>query len=141
MRSGAAIPRAIAKTAVAKLRIRIAGSREGEEMESTRKRSPSTTATALKAYTTGLLTMSIAAAAGIYALGALMPAVLLVMPGAVAARQSKRLLDQIPLSTSFGVLSAAVAHFLYTALPWLWPSAALGLVLALLLAVGFRGRG
>jgi len=88
-----------------------------------------------------VFSMSIAAAAGIYALGALMPAVLLVMPGAVAARQSKRLLDQIPLSTSFGVLSAAVAHFLYTALPWLWPSAALGLVLALLLAVGFRGRG
>jgi len=57
MRSGAAIPRAIAKTAVAKLRMRMAGSREGEEMESTRKRSPSTTATALKAYTTGLLTM------------------------------------------------------------------------------------
>jgi zinc/manganese transport system permease protein len=39
----------------------------------------------------------------------------------------------MPLSISLAVLSAAAAHFLYTILPWLWPSAALGLALLVLL--------
>jgi zinc/manganese transport system permease protein len=59
--------------------------------------------------------------------------VLLVLPGAAAFRYSHRLTEQIPLSMSLAVLSAAAAHFLYTIMPWLWPSAALGLVLLVLL--------
>jgi zinc/manganese transport system permease protein len=77
--------------------------------------------------------MSLAVAASVYALGSLMPAVLLVLPGAAASRYSHRLTEQMPLSASLAVLSAAAAHFLYTILPWLWPSAALGLALLVLL--------
>jgi zinc/manganese transport system permease protein len=80
-----------------------------------------------------VVAMSLAVAASVYALGSLMPAVLLVLPGAAASRYSHRLTEQIPLSVSLAVLSAAVAHFLYTMLPWLWPSAALGLALLALL--------
>jgi zinc/manganese transport system permease protein len=80
-----------------------------------------------------VVAMSLAVAASVYALGSLMPAVLLVLPGAAASRYSHRLTEQIPLSVSLAVLSAAAAHFLYTILPWLWPSAALGLALLVLL--------
>lgn len=86
-----------------------------------------------------LASMSLAVSATVYTLGSLMPAVLLVLPGAIAARYSPRLTDQIPLAISIAVLASAVAHLLYTALPWLWPSAALGLVmLALLLAKRYK---
>ena len=88
-----------------------------------------------------LISMSLAVAGSVYALGSLMPAVLLVLPGAVASRYSHRLADQIPLSVSFAALSTATAHFLYTALTWLWPSAALGItMLALLITAPRRGR-
>lgn len=88
-----------------------------------------------------LISMSLAVAGSVYALGSLMPAVLLVLPGAVASRYSHRLADQIPLSVSFAALSTAAAHFLYTALTWLWPSAALGItMLALLITAPRRGR-
>jgi zinc/manganese transport system permease protein len=80
-----------------------------------------------------VVAMSLAVAASVYALGSLMPAVLLVLPGAAASRYSHRLTEQMPLSVSLAVLSAAAAHFLYTVLPWLWPSAALGLALLVLL--------
>lgn len=80
-----------------------------------------------------LMSMSVAVSASVLTLGSLMPAVLLVLPGAIAARLSHRLVDQIPLSVSAAVLSASAAHFLYTLLPWLWPSAALGLVMFILL--------
>ncbi len=85
-----------------------------------------------------VVSMSLAVAGSVYTLGSLMPAVLLVLPGAVASRYSHRLTDQIPLSVSFAVFSAAAAHFLYTALPWLWPSAALGVVMLALLAIAPR---
>jgi len=88
-----------------------------------------------------LISMSLAVAGSVYALGSLMPAVLLVLPGAVASRYSHRLADQIPLSVSFAALSTAAAHFLYTVLTWLWPSAALGItMLALLITAPRRGR-
>ncbi len=85
-----------------------------------------------------VVSMSLAVAGSVYTLGSLMPAVLLVLPGAVASRYSHRLTDQIPLSVSFAVFSAAAAHFLYTALPWLWPSAALGVMMLALLAIAPR---
>ncbi|MEM1599020.1 MAG: metal ABC transporter permease [Pyrobaculum sp.] len=80
-----------------------------------------------------LVSMSVAVSASVYALGSLMPAVLLILPGAIANRMSHRLTDQIPLSVSAAALSASAAHFLYTFVPWLWPSAALGLVMFTLL--------
>ncbi|MEM1568986.1 MAG: metal ABC transporter permease [Thermofilaceae archaeon] len=80
-----------------------------------------------------LVSMSVAVSASVYTLGSLMPAVLLILPGAIANRMSHRLTDQIPLSVSAAALSASGAHFLYTFVPWLWPSAALGLVMFALL--------
>ncbi|MEZ0318586.1 MAG: metal ABC transporter permease [Pyrobaculum sp.] len=80
-----------------------------------------------------LMSMSVAVSASVFALGSLMPAVLLVLPGAIAARLSHKLSDQIPLSVSAAALSASASHFLYTLVPWLWPSAALGLVMFTLL--------
>lgn len=80
-----------------------------------------------------LVSMSVAVSASVYTLGSLMPAVLLILPGAIANRMSHRLTDQIPLSVSAAALSASAAHFLYTFVPWLWPSAALGLVMFTLL--------
>ena len=89
-----------------------------------------------------LASMSLAVAATVYTMGSLMPAVLLVLPGAVAARLSPRLTDQIPLSISTALISASCAHFLYAALPWLWPNAALGAVLfVLLIATSLRPDG
>ena len=87
-----------------------------------------------------IVSMSLAAAASVYAAGSLMPAILLVLPGAIAARYSHRLTEQIPLSVSVAAISTAVSHFLYTALPWLWPSAALGLVLLAFLLAAPRRR-
>lgn len=71
--------------------------------------------------------MSTAVAGGVYTLGALMPSVLLVLPGAIASRHN--LTRQLPTSISIALLSTSAAHFLYTLLPWLWPTAALGLTL------------
>jgi ABC-type Mn2+/Zn2+ transport systems, permease components len=85
-----------------------------------------------------IVSMSLAVSASVYALGSLMPAVFLVLPGAVASRYSHRLTEQIPLSVAFAALSAGASHFLYTALPWLWPSAALGVVMFALLAIAPR---
>lgn len=86
-----------------------------------------------------LMSMSLAVSATVYTLGSLMPAVLLVLPGAIAARYSNKLTEQIPLAVSLAVAAAAAAHFIYTAVPWLWPSAALGAVmLALLLAKRYK---
>jgi zinc/manganese transport system permease protein len=82
-----------------------------------------------------LISMSLAVASSVYTLGSLMPAVLLVMPGAIAARYTTSIIRLIPTSASAAALSVAAAHFIYTLLPWLWPSAAIGLVqLVMLLA-------
>ncbi|MFN3805096.1 MAG: metal ABC transporter permease [Pyrobaculum sp.] len=80
-----------------------------------------------------LFSMSTAVAGGVYTLGALIPSVLLVVPGAAASRHSDRLTDQLPLSISIGLSSGAIAHFLYATAPWLWPNAALGAALVLFL--------
>lgn len=80
-----------------------------------------------------LISMSIAVAASVYTLGSLMPAVLLVMPGAIAMRYTQSLIRQIPTAISVALISVAAAHFLYTLIPWLWPSAAMGIVLLILL--------
>ncbi|AFA40196.1 ABC-type Mn2+/Zn2+ transport systems, permease component [Pyrobaculum oguniense TE7] len=82
-----------------------------------------------------LVSMSVAVAASVYTLGSLMPAVLLVMPGAVAMRYTHKLTNLIPTAVSIALISVALAHFLYTLIPALWPTAAVGLaLLALLLA-------
>lgn len=82
-----------------------------------------------------LVSMSLAVAASVYTLGSLMPAVLLVLPGAVATVVSHRLVDQIPASVAAGVIAASAAHFIYWAFPQIWPIAALGVALFLLMAV------
>lgn len=80
-----------------------------------------------------LISMSVAVAASVYTLGSLMPAVLLVMPGAIAVRYTQSLTRQVPIAVSVALISVAVAHFIYTLIPWLWPSAAIGIVLLILL--------
>ncbi|MCC6020920.1 MAG: metal ABC transporter permease [Thermoproteaceae archaeon] len=76
-----------------------------------------------------IASMSLAIAASVYTLGVLMPAALLILPGAAASRHSHALLEQIPLAVSVALLSASLAHFAYVAVPWLCPSAALVIVL------------
>ncbi|MFN7106166.1 MAG: metal ABC transporter permease, partial [Pyrobaculum sp.] len=80
-----------------------------------------------------LFSMSTAVAGGVYTLGALIPSILLVVPGAAASRHGGRLVDQLPLSISIGLSSGGIAHFLYAMAPWLWPNAALGAALLLFL--------
>ncbi|MEM4082078.1 MAG: metal ABC transporter permease [Pyrobaculum sp.] len=85
-----------------------------------------------------LTSMSLAVAASVYTLGSLIPAVLLVLPGAAAARLSHKLGDQIPLSISIAVASSAAAHYISWLFPQIWPVAALGLALFIALAAARR---
>lgn len=76
-----------------------------------------------------IASMSAAVASSVYVLGSLMPAVLLVMTGSTTERLTAKISEKMPASVAIGVISTATSHFIYTAIPWLWPAAALGLVL------------
>lgn len=80
-----------------------------------------------------LISMSLAVASSVYALGSLMPAVLLVMPGAIAMRYTRSLTRQLPTATSSALIAVSISHFIYTLIPWLWPSVAVGVIMSLML--------
>ncbi|CCC81159.1 metal ABC transporter permease [Thermoproteus tenax] len=85
-----------------------------------------------------IIAMSSAAAVSVNVMGALIPAVVLVVPGAAAAKTTQSLVRQIPTASSYGVISASVSHFIYAELPWMWPNVAVALVLLAILLYSIR---
>jgi len=81
-----------------------------------------------------IFAMTVASAISVKALGAFIPAVLIVAPGPLAVKISNSLSNTVRVAVFVGLLTASLAHLIYVAVGWIWPNIAVVLVLAVMYA-------